>query len=83
MAARGKSENHFVEQLEKLVPFITEKMVPFIASERPVRHDVSGFASGVNKFDLDHWVMVDLVRPPVKCHSASAGKVLHRRASRH
>ena len=60
MAARGKSENYFVEQLEKMVPLITEKMAPFIASERPVRQDVSEGASGVNKFDMDHWVKVDL-----------------------
>ena len=30
---------------------------------------------GVNESHLDHWVKVDLVRQPIKCHSVGAGHV--------
>ena len=72
MAARERSI-HYVEQLEKWVPFVTSKC--------SFGKDVSELASGVNTFHLDHCTKIHPVEQPVKCHSVGAGYVSHRRAS--
>ena len=70
MAAREKGHVHYVEQLEKLIPFIS--------SERTFRQDVSELATGVNIFHVDHWVKMDPVKQPIKCHFVGTGYMSHR-----
>ena len=69
MAARGKGN---VQQLEKIIPFITSK--------RTFRQDVSELATGVNIFHLDDRFQIDPVEQTIKCHSACTGYMSHRRA---
>ena len=67
-----KGNVHYVEQLEKLIPFI--------ATIRTFRQDVSELATGVTTFHLDQWVKSDPVEQPVMCHSLGTGYNSHRRA---
>ena len=68
---REQRSVHYIEQLEKWVPFVT--------SECPFGQDVSELASGVNILFLYLRVKIDPVGQPVKCHSVGSGNVSHRR----
>ena len=65
MAAREERNAHCIEFLERLIPFI--------ASKRTFREGARELATGVNMFSMDHWVEIDPVKQPFKCHSLGAG----------
>ena len=73
MDAREERIVHYVEQSEKLVPFVT--------CQRTFRQEVSELAAGVNIFPLELWVKIDPVGQPIKCHSVGSGNMSHRRTA--
>ena len=73
MAAREHLQTHDVEQ--------TEKMIPLITGDIAFRQHVCELVFGVNKFDFEFVVLINLVKQPINRDSVGPGHVSHRRAS--
>ena len=58
-----------VEQLQKMIPFIT--------CENFLGQYVCELVHGVNAFDLDLWFQIDSIKQPIKSNSVGSGNMSH------
>ena len=65
LRAAGRAENADIEQMEKMIPFIT--------CEIALCQYVCELVFGVNIFDLDLWAQIDSVKQPIKRNSVGSG----------
>ena len=55
----------------------TQKMIPFVTCEISLGQYVCDLVVGVNVFDLDLWVQVDLIQKLIKSNSVGSGNMSH------
>ena len=58
-----------------------QQMIPFITCEIPLDQCVCELVFGVDVFDLDFGVQINLIEQPIKSNSVSSGHVSHCRTS--
>ena len=58
-----------------------QKMIPFITCEISLAQHVCELVFGVNVFDLDLGVQIDSIEQPIKSNSVGSGNMSHCRAS--
>ena len=55
----------------------TQQMIPLITREISFGQNVSKLFFGVDVFDLDFEIQINLIKQPIKCNSVSPGNMSH------
>ena len=64
--------NVWCRQIEQLA-----QLEPLVSGERTIGKNISELFVGVDIFDLDIWIQVNLVRQPVQVNTVNLGNMSH------